>query len=86
MTGPWAREFRDPQDSTWRVHLVRPGIGREITLWGRVEGLALRFENGEQSRDLQPVPPDWRDCDEGTLWSYCQQATLRGVRHAGRRN
>ena len=83
MAGAWAREFRDPADTTWRVRLVRPSTAGERSLGsGRLEALALRFENGIETRQLEPVPPDWRECDEAALWHYCQVASSRGIRRA----
>ena len=81
--GAWAREFRDPADGTWRVRLVRSNSPGEFTLCGgRVGGVVLRFENGIETRQLEAVPLDWRECDESTLWHYCQMATSRGIRRA----
>ena len=72
----WARKFQDPQDVTWWVHLVRPGVQSDIVRRERLQAVMLRFQNGEQSRYLQPIPPDWRECDDLTLWGYCEQAML----------
>ncbi len=82
--GAWAREFVDPgHAATWRVRLVRPSPAGELSLWGgRVAAPALRFENGVETRELQPAPPDWRECDDAALWHYCQAARLCGIRRA----
>ena len=69
-----ARRFNDPQDVTWWVHLVRPGIQSEIARYGRLHAVMLRFHNGEESRYLQPIPSDWRECDDVMLCRYCEQA------------
>jgi hypothetical protein len=70
----WARKFKDPQDVTWWVHLVRPGVESEIVRRGPLQAVLLRFQNGAYTRYLQPIPPDWRECDDMTLWRYCKQA------------
>jgi hypothetical protein len=72
----WARRFNDPQDVTWWVHLVRPGVESDIVRRGRLQAVMLRFQNGisAHSRYLHPIPPDWRECDDMTLWRYCEQA------------
>jgi hypothetical protein len=81
--GAWAREFQDPAGATWRVRLVRLSSAGEFTLTGgRVGGLALYFENGIETRRLEPVPPDWRECDQAALWHSCQVAQSCGVRRA----
>ena len=79
-----AREFRDPEGATtWRVRLVRSGAGPELSLWGgRLGPLALRFENGVETRHLEPAPLDWRECDDAALWRYCRSAMLVGIRPA----
>ncbi len=71
----WARQFTDPHEVTWWVHLVRLGVEGESLRGGRLEAVMLRFQNGTHARYLQPVPPDWRECDDLTLWGYCEQAT-----------
>jgi hypothetical protein len=72
----WARRFKDPQDVTWWVHLMRPGVESVVVGPGRLQAVMLRFQNGisAHSRYLHPVPPDWRECDDLTLWHYCEQA------------
>ena len=81
--GAWAREFQDPVNTTWRVRLVRPSPAGEYSLGsGRPGALVLRFENGVETRQLEPVPPDWRECDEVALWHYCQAAISCGIRRA----
>ena len=72
----WARTFHDPQNVTWWVHLVRPGIESDIARRGRLQAVVLRFQNGTHWRYLHPIPPDWRECDDLTLWGYCEQAML----------
>ncbi len=74
----WARKFKDPHDVTWWVHLVRPGAERDIVRRGPMQAAMLRFQNGAHTRCLQPIPPDWRECDDLTLWCYCEQAVLQG--------
>ncbi len=83
-TGAWAREFCDPRDgTTWRVRLMRSRPAAELSVWGgSLAPLALRFENGVMTRHLEPAPLDWRECDEATLWRYCQAAVLLGIRRA----
>jgi hypothetical protein len=70
-----AREFRDPQDVSWSVDLIRAGGTGDVTRPGRPVSVSLRFQNGAESRHLSPIPPDWRECDCPTLWRYCQLAT-----------
>ena len=70
-----AREFRDPQDVSWWVDLIRTGSRGDDTWQGRSGGVSLRFQNGAESRHLSPIPPDWRECDCPTLWRYCELAT-----------
>jgi hypothetical protein len=53
---------------------VRPGIQSEIARYGRLHAVMLRFHNGEESRYLQPIPSDWRECDDVMLCRYCEQA------------
>ena len=71
-----ARRFNDAQNVTWWVHLVRPGVETEIIRHERLQAVMLRFQNGEESRYLHPIPPDWRECDEMLLCRYCEQAKL----------
>jgi hypothetical protein len=59
------------------VHLVSPGVESDITRRGRLQAVMLRFQNGAHTRYLEPIPPDWRECDELTLWRYCEQAMLQ---------
>ena len=84
QAGAWAREFEDPASgTTWRVRLIRPTPATEPSLWGgRVGPLVLQFENGVETRRLEPAPLDWRECDEAALWRYCQSAQLAGIRRA----
>lgn len=82
----WARTFKDPQDLTWWVHLVRPGTGSKIVWPGRLQAVMLRFQNGTESRYLQPIPPDWRECDDMTLWRYCEQGCVSGLAPAAGRH
>jgi hypothetical protein len=73
----WARRFHDPQDVTWWVDLVRAGAEHDVARGGRLQAVTLRFQNGisAHSRYLQPIPPDWRECDDSALWRYCERAT-----------
>ena len=43
---------------------------------GRLHAVTLRFQNGAYKRYLHPIPPDWRECDDLTLWRYCELAIL----------
>ena len=72
----WARRFTDSHDVTWWVHLVRAGARHEVDRRGRLPAMTLRFQNGisTHARYLHPIPPDWRECDDMTLWVYCEQA------------
>ena len=70
-----AREFRDPQDVSWWVDLIRTGGPGDVSRQGRAGSVSLRFQNGAESRHLSPIPPDWRECDCPALWRYCQEAT-----------
>ena len=73
----WARKFTDPHDVTWWVHLVRTGVQQSITRGRQPAAITLRFQNGINARPryLFPIPSDWRECDDITLWAYCEQAT-----------
>ncbi len=71
-----ARKFKDPHDVTWWVHMVSPGVENDVTRRGRLQAVMLRFQNGTHSRYLHPIPADWRECDDRTLWGYCEQAVL----------
>ena len=66
----------DPQDVTWWVHLVRQDVRFGIARRPRFPPATLRFQNDirTHARYLHPVPPDWRECDDATLWGYCKQA------------
>ena len=72
----WARKFTDPHDVTWWVHLVRAGARQDSAHRGQLPAMTLRFQNGisTHARYLHPIPPDWRECDDVTLWGYCEQA------------
>ena len=74
--GAWARKFTDPHDVIWWVHLVRADAQQSITRRGQLAPTTLRFQNGitAHPRYLFPVPSDWRECDDVTLWAYCEQA------------
>ena len=73
----WARKFKDPHDVTWWVHLVHPAAESDIGWREHPPAVMLRFQNGTHTRYLQPIPGDWRGCDEQTLWRYCEQAVLQ---------
>ena len=72
----WARAFRDPDDVTWWVHLVRADAPQDSAHPGRLPAMTLRFQNGigADARYLHPIPPDWRECDDVALWAYFEQA------------
>ena len=72
-----ARKFTDPHDVTWWVHLVRVDLQQRITRRGQPAAITLRFQNGIDAhpRYLCPIPSDWRECDDVTLWAYCEQTT-----------
>ena len=72
-----ARRFSDPKAVTWWVHLLRPGVERDVTRCGSAQGVVLRFQSDDESRLLEPIPPDWFECDALTLWRYCEQAVLQ---------
>ena len=69
------REFRDPQDISWWIDVIRMRGRGDVTGQDRTGSVALRFQNAAESRQLSPIPPDWRECDYPTLWRYCQLAT-----------
>jgi hypothetical protein len=73
----WARKFTDPHDVTWWVHLVRADVQQSITRRSQRAAITLRFQSGINARPryLFPIPSDWRECDDVTLWAYCEQAT-----------
>ena len=73
----WARKFTDPHDVTWWVHLVRADVQQRITRRSQPAPITLRFQNGISAhpRYLFPIPSDWRECDDVTLWAYCERAT-----------
>ena len=73
----WARKFTDPHDVTWWVHLVRADASEGIARPRRLPAMTLRFQNGisTHARYLHPIPADWRECDDLTLWGYCERAT-----------
>ena len=73
----WARKFTDPHDVTWWVHLLRRDVEAGIARRRRLAPMTPRFQNGinAHARYLHPIPPDWRECDDVTLWAYCEQAT-----------
>ena len=73
----YGRRFNDATDVTWWVHLVRPGVERDITQYGSAHGVVLRFHSEDESRFLEPIPPDWFKCDDLTLCRYCEQAALQ---------
>jgi len=58
------------------VNLVSPGVESDSSRRERLHAVALRFQNGAYKRYLQPVPTDWRECDDLTLWRYCELAIL----------
>ena len=82
--GACARDFQEPETGmTWRVRVMRLTPAPEPSLWGgRVGPLVLQFENGVETRRLEPAPPDWRECEDATLWRYCQAARALGMRRA----
>ena len=82
--GAWAREFQEPVSGTkWRVRVMRLTPVPEPSLWGGPVGpLVLQFENGVETRRLEPAPPDWRECDDAALWRYCQAARPLRMRRA----
>ena len=69
-----ARRFLAPDGATWWVHIMRPGGERDIARWGSPQVVVLRFRSGTVSRYLRPIPDDWRECDDLTLWGYCEEA------------
>ena len=70
-----ARRFLDPDGATWWVHMMRPSGERDVARWRSPQVVVLRFQSGTVSRYLRPIPADWRECDDLTLWGYCEQAT-----------
>ncbi len=79
-----AREFQEPETGvTWRVRVMRLTSAPELSLWGgRVGPLVLEFENGVETRRLEPAPLDWQECDDAALWRYCEAAQPLGMRRA----